>query len=120
MSRRKSAKNVPISPWLSAREDCREGRFIQVGNSLLLSKTFQALPAKTQSVYFALAMEAGGKQSVRFSHGDAERKYGIAPTTYDRSIKELDATGFVRQELDEFRSQYRKNEFVFINDWKKS
>ena len=71
-------------------------------------------------MYFAIAMEAGGKQSVRFSHGDAERKYGIPSSTYDRAIKELIAAGFIRQELDEFRSQYRKNEFVFINDWKKS
>ena len=35
--RRRAGGNNNINPWLSARMDCKEGRFIQVGNSLLLS-----------------------------------------------------------------------------------
>lgn len=119
MSRRKSAKNVPISPWLSAREDCREGRFIQVGDTLLVSKRFQALKPNSKMLYFALAMDSGGKAKVKLSHGAAERKYGISSTTYDRAIKDLIDGGFIRQELDEYRSQFRTNEFTFVNDWKK-
>ena len=120
MSKRryKSAKNVPIRPWLSAREDCREGRFIQVGNSLLLSKRFQALKANSRLLYIALAMESGGQPQVTLSHGGAERKYGISRSTYDRAVKELIEAGFIKQELDEFRSQFRTNEFSFINTWK--
>ena len=118
MSRHKSAKSVPIRPYLSANKDCREGRFIQVGNSLLLSKKFQALKGKAQILYFALAMEAGGQLVVKLSHGAAGRKYGIAPTTYDRAIKELIAAGFIEQIIDDDRAQFKSNEFRFLLTWK--
>lgn len=120
MSRHKSAKSVPIRPYLSANKDCREGRFIQVGNSLLLSKKFQALKGKAQILYFALAMEAGGQLVVKLSHGGAERKYGIAPTTYDRSVKELIAAGFLEQVLDDDQSQFATNVFRFSTSWKEA
>lgn len=100
--------------------DCIEGRFIQIGNSLLLSKKYQALSGKTQSLYFALAMEAGGKPIVELSHGAAERKYGIVRSTYDRAIKELVATGFFEQVIGEDRSQFATNVFRFSLAWKKN
>ena len=36
MGRRKAAEKCTILPWLSRKSDNSEGRFIQVGNSLLL------------------------------------------------------------------------------------
>lgn len=127
MPRRKSAKNIPICPWLSAKLDNREGRFIQIGNSLFLShknagseeegNAFLRLPAGTRFVYLALTLEAGGKSTVKFSHS-AAKKYGISPTTYDRSMKQLRDAGFVEQVLDENRSQFATNVFRFINQWK--
>ena len=120
MGRHKSAKNVPIVAWLSAKADCREGRFIQVGNSLLLSGAFHKLNPKTQMLYLALAMESGGKQSVKLSHGSAKSKYGISPTTYDRAIKQLIAEGYITQVIDEDRSQYATNQFRFANNWKEN
>ena len=51
-----------IKPWLSARLDCKEGRFVQVGNSLLLSKEFQALTAGARFLYLCMTMESAGKR----------------------------------------------------------
>ncbi len=117
MARRRTARNVAISPWLSARLDCREGRYIQVGNSLLLSKQYQALNASARFLYLCMALESGGRPSVRFSHG-AARKYGIASSTFERSAKELTDAGFIRLELDEERAQYAANTFRFTDCWK--
>ena len=118
MSRRKSAKNVPIPGWLSANLDCKEGRFIQVGNSLLLSEDFQALKPTTQNLYLCLAMESGGRPVVKLSHSAALRKYGMPHTTYDRAVKELVAKGFIERVNDEEYSQFRTNEFRFSTVWK--
>ncbi len=52
MPRYKAAKNCEIKPWLSARSDCREGRFIQVGDSFLLSS---ALTADNLSMIYGLS-----------------------------------------------------------------
>lgn len=126
MPRRKSAKNTALLPWLSAKGDCREGRFIMVGNSLLLSRkdaskreqnAFLTVTPGTRVLYLALCMEAGGKNTVRFSHSAAQ-KYGISPTTYDRGIKQLCKAGLIEQVLDDQRSQFATNVFRFTSEWK--
>ena len=117
MPNRKAAKNVPIAAWLSAKPDCREGRFIQVGNSLLLSKEFQALTASAKLTYLALCMEAGGKSMVKLSHSGAE-KYGLSSSSFDRSIKQLLACGFLEQLEDDNRAQFATNVYRFSYRWK--
>lgn len=117
MARRKAAKNITICPWLSGRLDCREGRFVQLGNSLLLSKSFQKLTAGAQILYICLTMEAAGKPAVKFSHG-AAKKYGIAPTTFDRAIKQLCEAGFVEFVEDDNLYQFATNVYRFSNAWK--
>lgn len=52
-----------IVPALSAKVDNKEKRFIQVGNSLLLSKQFHALSTGSRFLYFCMAMESGGRIS---------------------------------------------------------
>ena len=115
MARRKTAAQADIKPWLSAKPDCKEGRFIQLGNTLLLSKVFQALNPSTQMLYISLAMESGGKRDVILSRSNA-KKYGIAASTYSRAIKELSETGFIKVDLK--RGRYEANRFEFISDWK--
>ena len=115
MPRRKTAQQAEIRPWLSARADCREGRFLQLGNSLLLSRHFQKLSANAQILYLCLAMEAGGKREVIISRSHAQ-KYGIAQTTFSRAIKQLSDAGFIR--IDQTRGRYETNRFEFISDWK--
>ena len=117
MPKYRAAKSRQLSPWLTANLDGKDGRFIQVGNSLVLSKVFQSLSANARYLYLCLAMESGGKQTVRFSHGTA-KKYGIPSTTFDRAIKELRTRSFITLIEDEERSQFKTNEFRFAADWK--
>ena len=56
-----------IKPWLSARLDCKEGRFVQVGNSLLLSKEFQALTAGARFLYLCIQSMANLRQPNEYS-----------------------------------------------------
>ena len=117
MARNRAAQHCSIKPWLTAKTDCKEGRFIQVGNSLLLSAQFKALKHTTKVLYLGMTMESGGKPSFKFAHS-AAKKYGISPTTVDRAIKELQNTGFIILVPDEDRSQFKTNVFRFSNDWK--
>lgn len=117
MARRKAAKNVEIKPWLSARKDCREGRFIQVGNSLLLSRDFQKLTSGARVMYLALCMESGGGRETTFTHGDG-KKYGIKKTSFDRHIKELCDAGFIERVEDENLMQYTPSAFRFSLAWR--
>lgn len=117
MGRRKAAKHYPLMPWESANLDCKEGRYIRVGNSLLLSKAFQALAPSAQILYLALAMEGGGKPSVKLSHS-AAKKYGVPPTTFDRSIKALREAGFIELVEDENHAQFAANVYRFSYSWK--
>lgn len=115
MPRRKAAQHVNIKPWLSARSDCSEGRFVQIGNTLLLSKSFQELSTSAQMLYICLAMESGGKPFAKLSRGNA-KKYGFSPATYSRAVKQLIQAGFVK--IAEDTGRYESNKFQFINDWK--
>lgn len=117
MARRKIAKNVSILPWLSSRADCTEGRFIQVGNSLFLSKIFQSLSAGARQLYLCMCLESGGKRTVAFPHG-AGRKYGFANTTFDRYIHELREAGFINLIPEGDLEQFAPNVYCFSFEWK--
>lgn len=65
---------------MSGKVNCKEGRFIQVGNSLVLSKKFQELKSGARWLYLSMAMESGGKREVTFTHGSG-KKYGIKPSS---------------------------------------
>lgn len=121
MPRRKAAKNAVILPWLSAKADCKEGRFIQVGNSFLLAfggkDQFVKLSSGARWMYLCMAMEAGGKSEVKFPHG-AGKKYGIAGSSFDRYMKELKDSGFIDEVPDEELSQYGPRTYRFSLAWK--
>lgn len=117
MGRKKTAKSCNILPWLSAKVDCREGRFIQVGNSFLLSAKVHALTPNAKFLYFAMCMEAGGKREVIFTHG-AARKYGISGTTFDRATKQLIELGFIDKIESEELLQYAPGKYRFSDCWK--
>ena len=61
-----------IVPALSAKVDNKEKRFIQVGNSLLLSKQFHALSTGSRFLYFCMAMESGGRKNFILPQKDAK------------------------------------------------
>ena len=117
MPRRKDARNCKILPWVSAKMDIREGRFLQIGNSLFMSKAFQGLKPGAAILYLCMANEAGGKRTLAFSHGQA-KKYGFPSTSFDRYIKELERKGFVRRLHPPGGEMFVKAEFEFIFSWK--
>lgn len=109
---------MTISPWLSANRDNREGRFIQVGNSLLLDKEhFQKLSSSAKLLLFYMAMESGGKREFKFTYS-AAKKYGLAATTFERAKKELQDAGFIERVYDEEYSQFKAAVYRFSLEWK--
>lgn len=106
-----------LRPWLSAKPDGQEGRFTQIGNTLLLDKRFQQLSPGARWLYICLANESGGQREVKFSHGTA-RKYGVPPTTFDRYTKELKNAGFIALTGGLDYGRFSPNVFRFTLDWK--
>lgn len=115
MARRKAARNCNILPWLSARADVREGRFLQIGNSLLLSKPFQALSAGAQVLYLCMALESGGHREFLFPR-TAAKKYGIPHRSMLRYVDELADSGFI--EKTSLKNLRQPNEYKFSFRWK--
>lgn len=113
MSRRRKAP--AISPWLSARADNVEKRFIQVGDTLLMDKTFQVLSPGARTLYCCMAMECGGRRDFLFPRACA-LKYGFAEKSFRRYVAELEARGFLlRHSMKTLR---RPNEYSFSFVWK--
>lgn len=108
-------KKNSISPWLSARPDNREGRFIQLGNSLLLSKDFQTLDVGARYLYFCMAMESGGRREFLFPES-AAKKYGLAPSSFRRYLKELASRRLIR--IESMKNLRQPNRYAFVSDWK--
>ncbi len=104
-----------IKPWLSARRDCKEGRFIQCGNSLLLSKKFQKLPAGSRFLYLCMAMESGGRREFIFPLS-AAGKYGIPKNSLNRQVQVLEAEGFIK--VHSMANLRKPNEYRFVDDWR--
>lgn len=115
MSKRRS--KPAIVQWLSARSDNRESRFIQVGNSLVLSHEFQDLGVGTRYLYLCMAMESGGKRDFTFPQKAAE-KYGIKPSSLWRHIKELEAGKFIK--VYSGKPTREPNKYEFCPQWKRS
>lgn len=76
MSKRKHGPT--IVPALSAKVDNKEKRFIQVGNSLLLSKQFHALSTGSRFLYFCMAMESGGRKNFILPQR-TQKAHGVNP-----------------------------------------
>lgn len=114
MPRHKSAEKCTILPWLSAKPDSREGRFIQIGNSLLLSDKFHELSNGARLLYICMAMESGGRREFQFPQA-AAIKYGFVPSSFDRNKKELLKAGCIILKSSG-RLTREKNEYAFPTD----
>lgn len=117
MSKRKAAQNARIRPWLSARHDNQEGRFIQVGNSFMLSPKVHELTTGARWLFFSLAMEAAGRSEVVFPRS-AAKKYGIASTSFERNVCELETHGFIERVQPPGQERWAKSRFRFCTGWK--
>lgn len=115
--RKKTAKQIDLKPWLSANWDNRDGRFIQVGNSLPLSKEFQSLGFGARWLYMCMAMESGGNRTFTFPHL-AAKKYGFSSTSFERQTKELIEKGFIKLLDNPDHEQFKANQYSFSFEWK--
>ena len=104
-----------IVPALSAKVDNKEKRFIQVGNSLLLSKQFHALSTGSRFLYFCMAMESSGRKNFILPQKDA-KKYGIAPSSLRKHINELEVARFIR--VYSGKPTREPNRYEFCQGWK--
>ena len=114
--KQKTAEQCNISYWLTAKPDGKEGRFIMVGNSFLLSERVHELPASARCVYLAMAMECGGKAHFTFPERTM-KKYGFDPSTAKRAIKTLIANGFITCTCSG-KNTRTANEYKFCFRWK--
>lgn len=112
---RRNRKPLPF--WVSAKPNGNDGRFIQVGNSLLLSPRFQTLEATDRIVYLSMVMESGGKSDFIFPK-NAAAKYGIAPRTLSRAVKRLEAAGFIQKSSG--WTTREPNQYRFSMEWKRA
>lgn len=115
MARRRTGGT--LLPWLSAHVEGKEGRFLQIGNSLLLSKSFQELTSGAQILYLCMALESGGKPTVAFSRSTAA-KYGISKNPFARQVSELAAAGFIEVDRDGSYEQFKATIYRFTYSWK--
>lgn len=113
LSKRKHGPTIVLP--LSANVDNKEKRFIQVGNSLLLSKQFHALSTGSRFLYFCMAMESGGRKDFILPQKDA-KKYGIAPSSLRKHINELEAARFIR--VFSGKPTREPNRYEFCQGWK--
>lgn len=104
-----------IVPWLSAKPDNREKRFIQVGDSLLFSKAFQDLHAGARYLYFCMAMESGGKRVFKLPTA-AAGKYGFARSSFWAYVRELEDKRFIVSRSNKHLRQ--PNDYSFSDGWK--
>lgn len=113
MSRRKSGGTM--LPWMSAKADGREKRFLQVGNSLLLSKKFQSLGTGARLLYLCMAMESGGRRTFLLPR-TAAKKYGVPSTSLRRYIKQLADGGFIK--VSSNKNLRKPNVYEFSSAWR--
>lgn len=113
----KRKRGGELLPWLTAKQDNKEGRFLQVGNSLLLDKRFQKLNTGARQLYFCIAMEAGGKKTVAFPHS-AAKKYGFPKSSFERFIKILQEQGYIERIENGSYSQFAPNVYQISLAWR--
>lgn len=114
MSKKHKTK-VELVPWMSARPDNVEKRFIQVGNTLLFHKSFASLSVGCRYLYFCMSMESAGKRRFIFPQA-AAAKYGIKPSSLRRHIDELEAGRFIK--VYSGKPTREPNLYEFCCDWK--
>lgn len=116
MPRKRAAENCKFLSWLTEKKTgTGEGRFIQVGNSLFLSKYFQALSPGAQMMYMYMTMEAGGDRTFDFTNATMA-KYNIPLRTGRRYIEELYEHCFI--DIDGAGATRTPNHYTFSFEWK--
>lgn len=117
MPRKKAAQNCNIRPWLSANPDCREKVFTLIGNSLLLSESFQRLTPGAQMLFITMTLQSAGKREFQFPNATA-RRYGFADKSFRRYVAELAAAKFIS--VNSGKLTREPNIYSFSLEWKQN
>lgn len=115
MSKRRRYNNT-LLPWASAKQDNREKKFIQVGESLILDPRFQALSAGARYTYLAMHLHSSGKRGFEFPKAAAAR-FGIPDRSLRRYLTELRLAGFIDLRMSG-RITRVPNRYEFSLRWK--
>ena len=105
----------PLKRWLSASPDCRENRFIQVGDTLLHDERFKKLGASACKLYFCCAMESAGEREFQMPLSKAA-KYGFSESTFRRALDELESGGFI-QTIRSGKNTRTASDYQFSFKW---
>lgn len=105
-----------VSPWLSARTDCREPRYIQAGVTLFEHPAFQELTPAQRLLYLAMCLDAGGKRKFTFSKARFTH-YGVSNATARTAIDALIDAGFITR-LYSGRTTREPSAYAFSDQWK--
>lgn len=116
MGKRKSAQRADMRPWASAHLDCKEGRFVQLGNSLMLSKAFQVLSTGARMLYICACAECGGRRQFTFP-SRTMKKYGIPERSGRRYLIELEERGFITCVCSGKNTRH-DSDYEFCLNWK--
>lgn len=133
MPRRRTALTTQIFQWCSARKSSREHGFTQFGNSLfekeleekptspderrqLRPNPFHELSLQSRWTYMCLCVKAKGRPEVEFTKSDAA-KCDIPPTSFRRSIRELEEKRFIK--VNHAGATRQPNIYRFCSDWKR-
>ena len=111
----KSQSSKPLKRWLTASSDCREKRFVQIGNTLLFDKKFASLSVGARYLYILAANEAAGSRDFQFP-ALKMKALGIKERTARKYIKELIDDGFVEL-VRSGRNTRTPNDYRFSFYW---
>ena len=125
-----SKKAKPLLPYCTALSDGKEKRFLQLGNTLLLSSAVKGefedggtkrkgsgLSSGAFHLYLCFIMEAGGSWEVEFPRRCA-KKYGFPEATFDRHVKELCEKQFLTRVYTRDRDKWAPARYRFNLEWK--
>lgn len=114
-------KNEGLKPWATAKtpqetKETKQEPFIQLGATLLQSKTFQSLSHTTRNVYFAMLVESKGFKEFEFSRTTSAR-YGFSDKTTRRAINRLIEQKFIVKKQSG-KNTRTPNKYEFSQEWK--
>lgn len=115
MAKRYKSKHC-IIPWLTAKIDCREPKYIQCGVTLFEHPSFKRLTPAQRCLYLAMCMDAGVHQEFTFSKARIEH-YGFSYATGRDAIDALIAGGFITK-IYSGQVTREKNGYAFSEQWK--
>lgn len=115
MSKSKKDRQFPF--WASAKDDCREQRFAQIGNSLFYDPRFQSLSVGARHLYFCCILESGGKKEFQFPAVKI-KALGLKERSTRSHFDELIAHGFIEKKSSGQNTR-TPNDYLFSQEWRK-